>query len=131
MSEQLLSSGEIAAEIGVHRTTILNYVRRGLITPDVVLKPTKNGRTGRHKFKRETVDAFLEQYVVGRANGERLYRTGEIARMMCTTPSVVKRWVNSGKLKPDVILPPDKNGRESVRLYSRKTVMAFSRSLYK
>lgn len=54
MGKSFLTTGDIAREIGVSITTIDTYIRKGILKPDVVLP------SGRRKFERGTVDAFIK-----------------------------------------------------------------------
>lgn len=123
--EPMLSIGEIAYALGVHRTTIHNYIKRGLLVPDFVLQPA-NGRSGRRLFKQRTVDKFIDSCIVGRyIYSERLYRSGELAKMFGCAPSTVNSYVDNGLLKPDIVLPATCEGKAGKRLFTKTTVQEF------
>lgn len=54
MSKKYFTTGDIAREVGVSITTIDTYIKKGILKPDVILP------SGRRKFERSTIDAFIK-----------------------------------------------------------------------
>lgn len=54
----MLSTTEVAEELGVSTNVVTRFINTGLLIPDVTLHPSRTGRTGARKFKLETVHAF-------------------------------------------------------------------------
>lgn len=63
--DSLLTTTQAARYLGVSATTVRNYIKKGLLKPDVTLPNSSDGRSGRQKFKFSTVDA-LYVYMCGR-----------------------------------------------------------------
>lgn len=66
IEEKLYSTRDVAQILGVSRSTVSNYLAKGVITPDYVLAPRASGRSGDRRFKLSTIEAVKE-----RLNGER------------------------------------------------------------
>lgn len=61
-SERLLSAGEVAIMLGVTVGAVHDFVKMGMLEPDVVMPGAQSGKSGRRKFKVSTVAAFVESY---------------------------------------------------------------------
>lgn len=59
MAVVFYTTSEAAQYIGCSQSTINNYIRRGLLKADVTY-PSSNGKSGRRKFKQETLDNFIK-----------------------------------------------------------------------
>lgn len=57
---RLYSTGEVARLLGVSQSTVQSYISRGLLKPDYAMPSSRDGKSGRRKFKRSTIDAFIE-----------------------------------------------------------------------
>lgn len=126
VTNKMLKTGDVARALWVHRSTILHYVESGILKPDKVDPPLREGQSGRMHFKPETVDALLQGCIVGHYDGGRLYSSAEIARLGGVAQSTVNKCVATGVLKPDVVLPSVRRGnRVSMRKYSEQTVQEF------
>lgn len=55
--EEYYTTGEAARYLGVSQSTIGNYIRRGIIEPDLIL-PSSGKKSGRQKFKQSTLMNF-------------------------------------------------------------------------
>lgn len=58
--EKLYSTGQAAKIIGISQSSIINYIDKGLIKPDMVL-PSSNGKSGRRKFTEKTLMEFKKK----------------------------------------------------------------------
>lgn len=64
MSKQYLTTGESAEYLGISQSTVINYIDRGILKPDIIL-PSKSGKVGRRKFSYETLDNFKKLMTEG------------------------------------------------------------------
>lgn len=55
--EKTLTTGEVARYLGISQSTVINYINRGILVPDVIL-PSCNSKSGRRQFKLETIENF-------------------------------------------------------------------------
>lgn len=55
--EVLYSTGEAARYIGISQSSVINYINKGWLVPDLVL-PSSNGKSGRRKFTEKTLKEF-------------------------------------------------------------------------
>lgn len=53
------TTGEAARYLGVSQSTVVNYIDKGILVPDIVM-PSSNNKSGRRKFKVETLESFKE-----------------------------------------------------------------------
>lgn len=58
--EQMYSTGEAAKFIGISQSSVINYIDKGWLLPDLVM-PSSNGRSGRRKFKESTLIKFRDK----------------------------------------------------------------------
>jgi DNA-binding transcriptional MerR regulator len=58
----MFTTGDVARYLDISQSTVINYIEKGFLKPDLTL-PSSNARSGRRKFKKETVDAFYEKYL--------------------------------------------------------------------
>ena len=65
MAEADMTTGDVARYLGVSQSTVINYINKGLLKPDMTL-PSNRGHTGRRKFTQETVDSFRDNYLLGK-----------------------------------------------------------------
>lgn len=61
VEERLYSTRDVAEALGVSRSTVTNYLAKGLITPDYVLAPSSSGRSGERRFKLSTIEAVKKE----------------------------------------------------------------------
>lgn len=122
----LMSVGEVAKNLWVSRSVVARYINIGLLTPDYVMSSDSLGRSGRRKFKRSTVDAFRRRYGLPEYDGETCLTTGDIAKMFFVVRSTIEKMVQSGKLKPDIILPSSTGSDCPTYRFKRETVEKFS-----
>lgn len=59
---KMYSSGQIASMLGISQSTILKYVKQGIIVPDMIMPSTSN-RKGKQLFSEETVEKFKKSLV--------------------------------------------------------------------
>lgn len=123
--ERMLTIGDIALELGVHRTTIDHYVHRGLLKPDYIWPARANGQSGRRVFSRETVDRFIQSCTCGEYHGGRLYSISEICDMLCVSRHEVISSISNGFLKPDIVLPSPRDNKSGMRKFTKATIVAF------
>lgn len=120
--EKLYTIQEIADIFGIHRTSIDNYIKHGILVPDVTKDSMAFGSIRVRLFKQETVDAFVKSCIVTDYDGdEPLLTTEDAARMLWTTNSTIHNYVVRGLLKPDVVLPA-LGKRGGKRLFKLSTV---------
>lgn len=55
--ETMYSTGEAAKFIGISQSSVINYIDKGYLVPDLIM-PSDNGRSGRRKFKESTLIKF-------------------------------------------------------------------------
>lgn len=55
--ETMYSTGEAAKFIGISQSSVINYIDKGYLVPDLIM-PSGNGRLGRRKFKESTLIKF-------------------------------------------------------------------------
>lgn len=65
-TERLLSAGEVAIMLGVTVGAVQDFIKMGMLEPDVVLPGSQGKKSGRRKFKVSTVAAFAESYNIRR-----------------------------------------------------------------
>lgn len=122
---RMLTLGEVAAELGVHRATLHNYVHRGLLVPDAYGNEFADGRTGRRLFKQETIDDFISRCAKSDFTGEYLYSSGEASKMVGLSLSGFKYYVQIGLVQPDVVLPAYSNGKPGEKRFKKSTILTF------
>lgn len=122
--EKLFGTSEVAKMLSINVSTVHNYIVRGILVPDAVV-PSATGTMVYRKFKQSTIDEFARSCGVDVSNGEDLLSTGEVATILGVGNGAVKHYVDTGTLKPDVVLPPRRNGSASRQKFKRSTVVAF------
>ena len=70
----LLSTSEVAEELGVSQSVVTRFINKGQLVPDVVLHPSRTGRSGARKFKIETVKNFSESVYFRRYQHDKYWR---------------------------------------------------------
>ena len=58
------TTGEVAKYLGVSQSTVGNYIKRGLLVPDICM-PSFNGKKGRQKFSEGTLVEFKTKLIRG------------------------------------------------------------------
>lgn len=66
--QSLMSTGEVARYLGVSQSIVLNYIVKGILVPDATPPMSRNGKSGRRKFKKSTVDAVAVKIGMERGN---------------------------------------------------------------
>lgn len=57
VQEMMYSTGEAAKFIGISQSSVINYIDKGWLVPDMVM-PSSNGKSGRRKFNESTLREF-------------------------------------------------------------------------
>lgn len=90
--DEFYSTGEVAQMLSVDRRTIANW-----INSEDLIGISIPGSNHRRIPKRE-----LEQFIIAHnmedLNGERTYRTGEIAKALGVSDSAINNWIDTGNL---------------------------------
>lgn len=55
--EVMYSTGEAAKFLGISQSSVINYIDKGWLVPDLVM-PSSNGKSGRRKFTEKTLSKF-------------------------------------------------------------------------
>lgn len=65
-SEQdtLFSTGEAAKYLGISQSSVINYIDKGWLVPDLTM-PSSDRRVGRRKFSQATLNDFKEKLSKG------------------------------------------------------------------
>lgn len=65
-SEQdtLFSTGEAAKYLGISQSSVINYIDKGWLVPDLTM-PSSGRRVGRRKFSHATLNDFKEKLSKG------------------------------------------------------------------
>lgn len=65
-SEQdtLFSTGEAAKYLGISQSSVINYIDKGWLVPDLTM-PSSGHRVGRRKFSQATLNDFKEKLSKG------------------------------------------------------------------
>ena len=58
--EKLYSTGEAAKLLRVSQSSVINYIDKGWLIPDMTM-PSSNGKSGRRKFTEQTLLKFKEK----------------------------------------------------------------------
>lgn len=56
-TEAFYSTGEAAKYLGISQSSVINYIDKGWLIPDMTL-PSNGGKVGRRKFKESTLKNF-------------------------------------------------------------------------
>lgn len=124
-TEGMLSVVEVAEKLGVHRSTIDNYIHRGILVPDKVLADFANGRSGNRYFNSSTVSEFMEKCGFREGDTEPILTSGDVCEMLGLTHSGLNYHIYKGVLKPDIVLPQLRGNRYGERRFRRSTIEAF------
>ena len=119
---------DVASMVSVHRATIDNYIRRGIITPDIVLEPYKDGRPRGQFFKQDTVLAFLKSCGLDGMPDDELLSSGDVAKLLGVSPSSLKYRFLHSDLKADCVLPPILKGKFGQRRFKRSTALEYAKN---
>ena len=120
--DNLVTTEELAARIGVDPATIRNYVKRGVLRADVE-------KSGSHYwFTPEHVDEFCASVIKTSYDGkEKMYTTREAAKYLHVAQTTIQSYATKGLLKADIELPATSAGRKSMRKYKESTLIAFQK----
>ena len=58
--ETMYSTGEAAKFLGISQSSVINYIDKGYLIPDLTL-PSSNGKSGRRKFTETTLNSFKKK----------------------------------------------------------------------
>lgn len=118
-----LRVADLSRTFGISKATVLNYINRGLLTPDIEVT---HGCVTYRYFQQKTVDDFVKSCVTGRYHlGERIISSGEACQILGIAQSTFNEHVKKGNIKPDIVLPPTKNGKTGRRFYTMETLNAY------
>lgn len=62
--DTLYSTGEAAKYLGISQSSVINYIDKGWLVPDLIM-PSSGKRVGRRKFSYETLNNFKEKLSKG------------------------------------------------------------------
>lgn len=68
--EELMTITDVINELGVSHDVIYYYVKMGWLTPDIVFPSLNIGKRGLIRFKRDTIDAFVDRMINGQTRWE-------------------------------------------------------------
>lgn len=60
----LYSTGEAAKYLGISQSSVINYIDKGWLVPDLTM-PSSGRRVGRRKFSQETLNNFKDKLSKG------------------------------------------------------------------
>lgn len=122
------STYDVAERIGVDAKTIRNYVRRGLITPVSTVKTVAGNFS--YRFDEDVADNFVNGCFVGGHSGEMTFTISHAASYVGIGVSTLEKCIADGRITPDVVLPPGKNGQSSWRRFTQSNLDAFINSYW-
>lgn len=62
--DTLYSTGEAAKYLGISQSSVINYIDKGWLVPDLTM-PSSGRRVGRRKFSQETLNSFKDKLSKG------------------------------------------------------------------
>lgn len=62
--DTLYSTGEAAKYLGISQSSVINYIGKGWLVPDLTM-PSSGRRVGRRKFSQETLNNFKDKLSKG------------------------------------------------------------------
>lgn len=62
--DTLYSTGEAAKYLGISQSSVINYIDKGWLIPDLTM-PSSGRRVGRRKFSKETLNSFKDKLSKG------------------------------------------------------------------
>lgn len=63
-AETMYSTGEAAKFLGISQSSVINYIDKGWLKPDLIM-PSSGNRVGRRKFSLTTLNDFKEKLSKG------------------------------------------------------------------
>lgn len=61
VQEKLYSTGEAAKFLGISQSSVINYIDKGWLKPDLTM-PSSGGKSGRRKFSETTLNNFKKTF---------------------------------------------------------------------